>query len=217
VQSLTKSALISTVTRPLMGMGIQRTLCECGCGATTNFDSSGRPRRFMKGHNRRGQGEGWFEQGHWFIQHNGERRALHRVIVEEREGRRLASDEIVHHVDGDPLNNQPENLVILTRAEHIQLHLKRRKRWSKEEQSQALQLYESGMTVDEVALASGRASLWNRCVRRHPEHNAERNRPASGAERITIGLIEVDQSMAGRGSALPWPRTSQNYISRYYF
>jgi HNH endonuclease len=137
-------------------MDTYRTLCECGCGAATNLDSSGNPRRFLHGHGRRGRGVGWFEQGHWFVQHNGERRALHRVIVEQREQRRLASDEIVHHVDGDPLNNNPENLIILSRGEHMRIHVRNRRRWTAEEKARTLELYESGMTVDEVALALGR-------------------------------------------------------------
>jgi hypothetical protein len=36
-------------------------------------------------------------------------------------GRPLRDDEIVHHIDGDPLNNHITNLQIMTPAEH-QLH-----------------------------------------------------------------------------------------------
>src|SRR3954453_12912210 len=97
-------------------------LCGCGCGATTNLDTCGKPQRYLRGHFRRGQGKGWIEQGYRFVQHEGRRRALHRVIVEEREGRTLASCEIVHHVDGDRFNNSGDNLVILSRAEHARLH-----------------------------------------------------------------------------------------------
>ena len=37
-------------------------------------------------------------------------------------GRKLRSDEIVHHKDGNKLNNSIDNLELLTRAEHINLH-----------------------------------------------------------------------------------------------
>jgi hypothetical protein len=37
-------------------------------------------------------------------------------------GRPLTSDEIVHHKDHNPRNNRPENLEILTRAEHARHH-----------------------------------------------------------------------------------------------
>jgi hypothetical protein len=94
------------------------------------------------------------EQGYWFIQHNGERRALHRVTVEQREGRRLGRDEVVHHIDGDPLNNDPANLTILTRSEHIGLHARTKRRpWSQAERVRAVQLYEAGMRVEQVAQA----------------------------------------------------------------
>src|SRR4051794_33948618 len=111
--------------------------CACGCG--TKLESkTGKPRRYVRGHNRRGKGNGWIAQGGYkFISRHGERSALHRVIVEEREGRRLQSDEIVHHVDWNPINNDPSNLVILTRREHMLLHLHARRRWTEEERKRA--------------------------------------------------------------------------------
>lgn len=38
-------------------------------------------------------------------------------------GRRIHPDEVVHHLDLDKLNNEPENLIVLTRADHIKLHM----------------------------------------------------------------------------------------------
>lgn len=49
-------------------------------------------------------------------------RAKHRLIMEKAIGRELRSDEIVHHKDGNKLNNALENLEIVTRAEHINIH-----------------------------------------------------------------------------------------------
>jgi len=37
-------------------------------------------------------------------------------------GRKLMDDEIVHHIDGDKGNNSIDNLVILSRSEHINTH-----------------------------------------------------------------------------------------------
>jgi len=133
--------------------------CDCGCGEYTNFGPDSKPRRFLQGHNSKlRSGQGWIEQGHRFISVDGERIAEHRHVVEEREGRKLGSDEIIHHVDCDPLNNQSDNLVILTRSEHIRLHMagRRVRKWTVEEQARAGALYMSGMTVDEVARALGR-------------------------------------------------------------
>lgn len=138
--------------------------CGCGCGKRTNLDTCGRPRRFLQGHNQRGTGKGWLEQGYRFVKHQGRRKALHRVIVEEREGRELSRNEIVHHVDHNPLNNDPSNLVILNRAEHARLHSGgKRRRWTEEERVRAAELYESGMNIQEVARALGRPYYSTRC------------------------------------------------------
>ena len=50
--------------------------------------------------------------------------AEHRFIMEQHLGRHLNKDEIVHHIDGDVLNNYIENLEIMTNGEHTKLHWK---------------------------------------------------------------------------------------------
>lgn len=72
--------------------------CDCGCGKATN-SSNGRSRRYLPGHNRRGKGQGWLEGGYRYESVDNRKVAVHRRVVEEREGRRLRSDEIVHHVE----------------------------------------------------------------------------------------------------------------------
>jgi hypothetical protein len=47
----------------------------------------------------------------------------HRVVMEQVLGRPLESHEIVHHKDGDKRNNAPENLEIMTRAQHYKHHV----------------------------------------------------------------------------------------------
>ena len=70
-------------------------------------------------HNRRCVGSrGWMEGGYRFIRVDGRKIAVHRHVMELKLGRKLTSAEIVHHVDWNPLNNDPDNLVILTRAQH---------------------------------------------------------------------------------------------------
>lgn len=46
----------------------------------------------------------------------------HRHVASVSTGRWLLGTEQVHHVDGDNLNNSPENLEVLTAAEHAQRH-----------------------------------------------------------------------------------------------
>ena len=48
----------------------------------------------------------------------------HRLVMEKVVGRFLESHEIVHHLDGDRLNNSPENLELKTRGQHVSEHFK---------------------------------------------------------------------------------------------
>lgn len=46
----------------------------------------------------------------------------HRIIAEQKLGRRLLRGEVVHHLDGNKHNNDPKNLEIITQSEHVKLH-----------------------------------------------------------------------------------------------
>lgn len=48
----------------------------------------------------------------------------HRLVVEQKIGRPLKSDEIIHHIDEDKTNNDPLNLEIHSRSSHMALHRK---------------------------------------------------------------------------------------------
>src|SRR5205085_5661842 len=46
---------------------------------------------------------------------------LHRLVAHDVMGHDL-TDRIVHHIDGDVLNNDPSNLEVMTQAEHAGRH-----------------------------------------------------------------------------------------------
>lgn len=50
----------------------------------------------------------------------------YRLVMEEKLGRLLKGDEIVHHIDGDESNDHPDNLEVMTQSEHARLYDARR-------------------------------------------------------------------------------------------
>ena len=72
--------------------------------------------RIRRGHEQRGKGE-----GRTYTKLLG--RHEHRQIVEALLGRPLKAGEVVHHLDGDKRNNDPDNLVVLpSQAAHCKAH-----------------------------------------------------------------------------------------------
>lgn len=49
-------------------------------------------------------------------------RKEHIVVIEEYLGRKLAKGEVIHHIDGNKLNNTLNNLIVLDQKHHRQLH-----------------------------------------------------------------------------------------------
>lgn len=70
-------------------------------------------------------------RGYWYIYKPDDKQAKkggyvyeHRWLVEQKIGRTIDSKkEHVHHIDGNPSNNNLENLVLLSHRDHHRIHL----------------------------------------------------------------------------------------------
>lgn len=57
-----------------------------------------------------------------YIKRNSDGKYLHRIVMEEHLGRELLTTEDVHHIDGNGLNNDINNLVVLDKTIHSKFH-----------------------------------------------------------------------------------------------
>ena len=79
---------------------------------------------------KRGENNGRWKGGisiyNGYFTMNINKTAIHRKIMEEHIGKKLAKEECVHHLNGNKTDNRIENLVIMTNAEHSRHHMKKR-------------------------------------------------------------------------------------------
>jgi len=69
----------------------------------------------------------------------GCRKSVHSYKIEKVIGRKLYIDECVHHIDCNSLNNDVNNLFVLTRSEHSKIH--------KSLENCAIELYKKGLLI----------------------------------------------------------------------
>lgn len=55
-------------------------------------------------------------------------KVLYRQIAEVNIGRVLTDKDEVHHINGNHMNNAPENLLVVSQKEHMRIHAQQKKR-----------------------------------------------------------------------------------------
>lgn len=54
---------------------------------------------------------------------NNRHSTVQKRVAEKMLGRKISGQEAVHHIDGNPLNNNPKNLQVMLRGEHTSYHM----------------------------------------------------------------------------------------------
>jgi hypothetical protein len=100
----------------------------------------------------------FLNQGHRYTRRDGKKIAEHRAIMEDHLGHPLSRDEIVHHIDRNPLNNNLDNLMVMTRADHLILHLREMpiEPWTANEEEAAIRLSREGKPIEHIAQKLGK-------------------------------------------------------------
>lgn len=82
---------------------------------------------------RKPKGDGHISHyGYKILVIDGRKIAEHRWVMEQRLGRRLLSTESVHHLNGDRLDNRPENLELWSRSQPSGQRVADKIQWAKE-------------------------------------------------------------------------------------
>ena len=97
-------------------------------------------------------------QGYWMVLCKGHRGASktgyvleHRLRMEEKLGRLLERNELVHHKNGNKKDNRLSNLELVTHAEHRKIH-SGSKSETLAKSKEVVKLYKSGRQVKQIAL-----------------------------------------------------------------
>jgi hypothetical protein len=114
-----------TVSKKLENPNFYDFLRKIATGIKQSEETKTKRGLYRKGKERWNWKGGISTDGGNYLRINLTKQRLHRKIMEDFLGRKLNSDEIVHHIDGNTFNNNISNLKIVTKEEHIRLHIPR--------------------------------------------------------------------------------------------
>lgn len=107
----------------------------------------------------------------------------HTIVAESELGRRLADNEVVHHINGNKADNAPGNLQVMDEADHKSMHSRKDRKIC--DLGMARALLDSGYTMSEVSAIFGlsvtglrkklhRSGLHKKLPRGTPAHKKNR-------------------------------------------
>ena len=96
-----------------------RIFCKRDCWEDNHFGEKN-PQWSSKGRQR--------DDGYVRVSIKGKRVFFHRLLMEQKLGRKLATKEHVHHLDNNPSNNSIDNLALTTHHDHALFHSQLRTR-----------------------------------------------------------------------------------------